>query len=1013
MRAIPHQHKRIIQFTQVFAGVLLVGMVACAVATAQPEYQFDHWTTDDGLPQNAVNAIVQTRDGYLWLATFDGLARFDGLRFTVFNKGNTRGIGGNRFDRLFEDRHGALWAVTDEGWVVKYQAGVFNTYTHKEGLPPWTRLLQIGIEEDEAGNFQIVSGEGIAKWKDGRFITCALKDLLPSSAGAKWVWGNRPSWIAAGNLYLYSHGRLKTYSVQSGLPSLNIISVIEDQHGTIWINTRDAGLVRVKDGHFTSYPVKVTPRDFIATAQEDRKGNIWLVWNGKGLGRFKDGRLTRYNPSYGFLISGITNFYEDREGDFWIGASNGLYRVREAAITVYTRQDGLSSDNVYSIYEDRAGQLWFGAWGDGVTKFKEGCTAHYRAKGAPDWSFITTLYEDREGYMWIGTTRKLIRLNPEVLSDCNLHYLDERRAYPDPNGFFSSEVWAIHQDRAGRFWFGASNGLIKLEDGRYTRYTTADGLAGNDVRAILEDRNGHLWFGAWGGLSRYADGQFISYTEQNGLASDHIRTLYEDAEGILWIGTYDGGLTRLKGGRFTRYTVKDGLFNNGVFQILEDGRGYFWMSSNKGIYRVKRRELNDFADGRIRSIISVAYGKQDGMLNVECNGGRQPAGWKARDGRLWFPTAQGAVVIDPSRVEINQQPPPVVIEEFRLDNEAAPLSEVVVIPPEKNENIEIRYQGLSFIRPEQQRFKYRLSGVDHDWIEVGARRAAYYNHLPPGEYTFTALAANSEGVWNEQGASVRLKILPWFWQTWWFKSGALAVIFALALLVARSRIARRRREQAIRDAHARQLIDAQERDRKRIACDLHDSSGQLVNLISHYALDGLEEPDNYDLVTERFAKIASLADKTIEEMRLVAYNLRPPEIDRLGLTCALEALVDRFNSLSTIEFTRDIDQIDSAFDDDGKAHLYRIVQESLNNIAHHSQATKASLVVRREAGVVRIEVCDNGQGFDPEVNGNRPGLGLPGITERARLIGGKAEISSAPGQGARVTVIIILTEVKP
>src|SRR5262245_41652865 len=199
MRAISHHRKRIIQFGRAFAGVLLVGLSAHAVATAQHEYQFDHWTTDDGLPQNAVNAIVQTRDGYLWLATFDGLARFDGLRFTVFNKGNTRGIGGNRFDRLFEDRHGALWAVTDEGWVVKYQAGVFNTYTHKEGLPVWTGLLQLGIEEDEAGNFQIVSDEGIVKWKGGQFITYALKDLLPSFRGAKWVGGNRPAWIAAGN----------------------------------------------------------------------------------------------------------------------------------------------------------------------------------------------------------------------------------------------------------------------------------------------------------------------------------------------------------------------------------------------------------------------------------------------------------------------------------------------------------------------------------------------------------------------------------------------------------------------------------------------------------------------------------------------------------------------------------------------------------------------------------------------------------------------------------------------
>jgi len=397
MRVIPPQHKRTFQFSRACAGVLLGGLLACAVATAQPKYQFDHWTTDDGLPQNAVNAILQTRDGYLWLATFDGLVRFDGRQFTVFNKSNTKGIGSNRFDLLFEDRHSTLWAVTEENWLIKYQASVFTTYTPKEGLPPWV-IPQ--IEEDEAGNLQIVSREGIAKWKDGRFVASPLKDLMPASADAKWINGNRLAWLAAGNLYLYTHGRLSVYSIQSGLPSLNIASVVEDQHGTIWINTWDAGLVRVKDGRLTAYPVKDLSGKLVS-AQEDRKGKIWLIW-GNILAQFKDGRLTRYLAFPGFLYSGNISFYEDREDNFWIGASTGLYRVREAAINVFTRREGLSSDNVYSIYEDRAGQLWFGTWGDGVTKFKEGCATHYWAKEAPYWNFVSTLYEDPAGYMWIG-----------------------------------------------------------------------------------------------------------------------------------------------------------------------------------------------------------------------------------------------------------------------------------------------------------------------------------------------------------------------------------------------------------------------------------------------------------------------------------------------------------------------------------------------------------------------------------------------------------------------------------
>jgi signal transduction histidine kinase len=1000
MRVIPHQYKRIIQCSRIFAGVLLGGLLACAVATAQPKYQFDHWTTDDGLPQNAVNAILQTRDGYLWLATYDGLVRFDGRQFTVFNKSNTKGISSNRFEHLFEARHGALWATTDDGWLVKYQAGIFTTYTPKEGLPPWA-IQQ--IEEDEAGNFQIVSREGIAKWKEGRFITYPLKDLLPASIGAKWINGNKLAWLTEDNFYLYAHGRLNTYSIQSGLPSLKIASVFEDQHRTVWINTWDAGWVRVKDGHLTSYPVKYLSGRNVS-AQEDQKGNIWLAWN-NGLGQFKDGRLTHYFASPDFVYSGHTSFYKDREGNLWIGAPKGLYRVREAAINVFTRQDGLSSDNVYSIYEDRAGQLWFGTWGGGVTKFKKGCTARYWRKEAQYWNLVTTLYEDHDGYMWIGTTRKLFRLSPDVWSDCNPRNLDGRSAYPDPNGFFDEEVWAIHQDRAGRFWFGTSKGLIKYEGGSYTRYTTADGLASNDVKAILEDRIGHLWFGTWGGLSHYVDGRFIYYTEQDGLASDHIRSLYEDAEGFIWIGTYDGGLTRFKDGRFTRYTVKDGLFNNGVFQILEDGRGYFWMSSNRGIYRVKRQELNDFADGKIRSITSVAYGKQDGMLTLECNGGRQPAGWKTRDGRLWFPTAQGAAVVDPSRLEINQQPPPVVIEEFRLDNLVIDFRNGVEIPHNKD-SFEIGYTAPSFIKPEYIKFKYKLEGLDESWIDAGDRRTANYNRIPDGRYRFVVIAANSDGVWNTEGASLSIVIIPPFWRRWWFVTIVVVVMIATPLLIYRRyskrRLQRVEKEKAAQEVFSRKLIESQEAERKRIAGELHDGLGHSLLMIRNWAQVRLSKTQADEGVRKTLTDISETALQSVEEVRRIAHHLRPHLIDDLGLTQAINAMLNNVADSAGLHLACEVEPIDNLFSEEDEINVYRIVQECLNNIIKHSGATEARVTITKNLQAVVIEIEDNGRGFDVQANG-ATGLGLKDITERARILGGAQQIDSVPGRGTKIT----------
>lgn len=1005
MRVASHKPKCITQGSRVFACILLGGVLECVVATAQPgyqaqdQYQFDHWTTTDGLPQNAVNAILQTRDGYLWLATYDGLVRFDGLQFTVFNKGNTRGIRSNRFDRLFEDRQGALWAVTGEGLLVKYQAGIFTTYTAEQGLPQWT-LLQIEMEEDEAGNFQVVSREGIAIWEDGRFVTIPLKELLPESAGAKWIKGNRLAWLAAGNLYWYAHGRLNTYSVQSNRLNLNSTSLFEDQHGTIWISRGDVGLVRVKDGVFTTYPVNYPSGRVAVSAHEDRKGNIWLAWDG-GLGQFMIGRLTRYAVSQDLQVSANTSFYEDREGNLWIGASNGLYWAREAAINVLTRKDGLSSDNVYSIYEDRAGGLWFGTWGGGVTRYQGGRFTHYRMKDGLASELITTLYEDRSGYMWIGTPFGLHRFKDSRLS-----------RYPDPDGFFRDGAWAIHQDRSGRFWFGTSNGLIKYERGRYTRYTIADGLAGDDVKAILEDRSGRLWFGTWGGLTSFDYGRFRSYTEQDGLASDHIRVLYEDAEGILWIGTYDGGLSRFKEGRFTCYTTKEGLFNNGVFQILEDERGYFWMSSNKGIYRVRRQELNDYADGKVRSITSIAYGKDDGLLNVECNGGRQPAGWKTRDGKLWFPTAAGAAVIHPREININTTPPPVVIEEVRIAGQPAPLGAAIVVPPDKK-SFEIEYVGLSFIKSDHVTYKYKLEGLDNDWVDAGTRRVAYYNYAPHGDYTFSVIAANSDGVWNQTGKSMSIVVIPYWWEELWVQ-----VLMLLGAIIASSSAA------VLLYKYKHGLLG---RERNRIAGDLHEEPKQSLFAIRGYAwriqseLNSIRKDlksattEKIDLAAELASEIMLLAKKASAEMASIIEDLRLQRVKEFSLSASVDKLIAAKSSEApSINFAREMDSLDGIWDGKIALRVFHIVEEGINNIVRHSQATNASVSIKRDEHAVVITIEDNGKGFDVEKLQQTPGggIGLRLIRERTQMIGGEVLINSIPGRGTKITVELEVPEQK-
>lgn len=306
--------------------------------------------------------------------------------------------------------------------------------------------------------------------------------------------------------------------------------------------------------------------------------------------------------------------------------------------------------------------------------------------------------------------------------------------------------------------------MAKYQNGVFTTYTAKDGLIGAEIFVIHEDKAGQLWIGTDAGLVKFVDGVFTAFTEKDGIAANIVRTVSEDNEGALWIGMYDSGLYRFKQGRFTHFTTNEGLFDNGAFRIIEDSKANFWISCNLGIYRVKKAELDDFAEGRIRKVSSIPYNKRDGMLNSECNGAGQPAGIKASDGRIWFPTQQGVVVINPEAVPINSQPPPVIIESLIIDTQRVPLRSPVTIQPGQI-YFEISYSGLSFINPELVKFKYRLEGLDADWIDAATRRVAYYSHLPAGKYRFVVKAANRDGVWNEQGATIEILVLPPFWRT--------------------------------------------------------------------------------------------------------------------------------------------------------------------------------------------------------------------------------------------------------
>ncbi|MEJ7848824.1 MAG: triple tyrosine motif-containing protein [Pyrinomonadaceae bacterium] len=501
------------------------------------------------------------------------------------------------------------------------------------------------------------------------------------------------------------------------------------------------------------------------------------------------------------------------------------------------------------------------------------------------------------------------------------------------------------------------------------------------------------------------------------MPSRTVRSLYEDKDGTLWIGSYDGGLARFKDGKFTRYNTKTGLPNDGAFQILEDDSRNFWISSNRGIYRVSRDELNEFADGRRGRVTAIAYGKSDGMLNAEANGGRSPAGIRARDGRLWFPTQDGVAVFDPREIKANSQPPPVVIESVKIDNNDSEFDEEkskIQIEPSQ-QNFEIGYTALSFINSENLQFKYKLEGLDDDWIDAGTRRLAYFSHVPPGSYTFRVIAANSDGVWNEEGATLRIVILPPFYRTWWLLMLAVFIISAAAFLLFRRRDAQIKLKHTQELAFSRRLIDSQEQERKRFAAEMHDGLGQSLVIIKNRAGLSLRQSDQKEAMLDHLENISATASHAIQEAKEIAFNLRPHLLDRLGLTKTIESMLGKVFSASGIEFEAEIDEIDDVLEKDSEILLYRIVQECANNIVKHSNAEKAVLRIERDESTLTVKISDNGRGFDASATDSdlsKRSFGLVGISERTRLLGGKLSIESNPGNGTNVTIIIDFSDRK-
>jgi ligand-binding sensor domain-containing protein/signal transduction histidine kinase len=985
------------------------------------DYRTRTWQTDEGLPDNVVEAITQTQDGYLWVGTRAGLARFDGMNFTCFDTKNTPAIQCSSISALCRDRDGRLWIGTEGGGVARLDGRAFSHYSKTNGLAGDNIKV---IYERKDSSVWIGTTTGLTRYEKEQWRNYTKQQgLLSDVVTSLFEDADTNLWIATGEgLNRLQGEKMVSFAMPNRLPGDSVRGICQDKGGRVWIGSNNGMLwYSWYWTNFYAYNSRYGLSDtFVSTICEDHEANLW-VGTYSGLNRFREGRFFPQLNNEGAPFTRVNALFEDREGDLWVGSGEGLVRLAPKRFFTYTRRQGLTHNHITSVLEDRSGSLWIGTWGGGLNQLRgEKVTAHSTTNGFSDM-LVLSICEGRDGSLWVGAD-----------FDGGVTRLKDGKYthYTSKDGLINAPVRVLHEDRSGNLWIGTGRGLSCLKDEKFTNYTVEDHLGEGAVQAICEDHAGNLWVGTEGGLSCRANGRFTNLTTEAGLSANTVTALYEDKAHDLWVGTSSGGLNRWRAGRFTAYTTRQGLSSDEVLEILEDGQGWLWMSCSKGVFRVRKRDLDDLDGGKTATLASVAYGKNDGMESAQCSGMGKPAGWKTRDGKLWFPTAKGLVVVDPKTTPINHVPPAVYIEQLIADRKpvlytgpelegsagetgldtAAGLSEraAIRIPPGRGE-LEFHYTALNLQVPENSRFKCRLEGIDADWVDAGARRTAHYYNVYPGEYRFRVLACNKDGVWNMTGASLAIALRPHFWQTWWWRGLVVVVVVGgasgTALYVTRRRM---QRKLALLEQRA-----AIEKERGRIAKDIHDDLGSSLTRIMMLGERAGEDLDKRESLGVHVGKIVTTARRTVQALDEIVWAVNPANDTFEGLVQYISHHTDEFFENTSVSSRLEMPEALPAFvlPAEVRHDLFLVVKEAFNNVLKHAHASEVRVRVSGDDTAVTIEIEDNGCGFEPAKNGGgRVGNGLTNMRKRIEGLGGELCLSSAPSEGTKLRVRV---KVKP
>ena len=757
--------------------VLAGAWAPCSAQTLDPggptlpslsQYKLDRWQTEQGLPMNTVQALLQGRDGRLWVGTGGGLATFDGSRFSgpgaapAVPELDARPIFG-----FFEAADGAIWVGHIRGAARfhqgRYEAAIGAEVT--EGRRIWS------FAQAADGTVWAATENGLVSWRAGQVRRYQEADGLPTRRVRSLAFDRDGTlWIGTtgGGLVALRDGRFTVFDAQRGFPHAEVRQVLADPAGGVWAATAGGGLVHVVQDRLRTYTVADgLPTEHLTALAFDATGALWIGTWGSGLSRHADGRFSTLGSAGGLDGDHVWALHADREGSLWVGTwHGGLNRLSRRSFVVFGKPEGLASDNVRAVLHAADGAAWVSTAGGGVSRIQGGrITTHGRGQGlATDEA--STLYEDTDGAIWIGTyTEGVSRVHGGRVENFGV-----------AQGLPHADVRVLLRDRRGTLWVGTRGGLARFDGRRFEPVRDA-GAPTEGISAMAEDAQGTLWIGTAGnGLVRLRDGRYDVLTREQGLPSNWIMALHIDRDGSLWIGTSGEGLARLRDGQIRRIGSADGLWDGLVQVILEDADGHFWMTCNRGFFRVARAELDALADGRITRVASIGFGPADALRASTFAGGVQGAGAVDARGRLWLPSVRGLVIVDPRRLPDHSQPPGVVVEAATVDTRAVPIDGGVRLPPGAV-SLAIRYRADTLLQAERVRFRHRLEGLHDGWIDAGPAREAAFAGLPHGEYRFRVEATLDGRHWREAAAPLPVTVLPRLHQM-----PAFQLLVALALL---------------------------------------------------------------------------------------------------------------------------------------------------------------------------------------------------------------------------------------